>query len=104
MWCVINGRALSSGTMFIVPDEIFDPAKAPSFDLLGLSGTMFIVPDRNLDFMSDRDSRKAKMSVFEKETRARLLELAGGGGLMRGTLTIREKTCGKDTCKCARGN
>src|SRR5262249_37362751 len=50
--------------------------------------------------MAGKAIGKAKI---EKDTRTRLLHLLGGDGLMRGTLIFREKRCGKDTCKCARG-
>jgi hypothetical protein len=43
------------------------------------------------------------MSVAERDSRSRLAQMVSGGGLMRGTLTVREKVCGKPSCKCARG-
>ncbi|MCI0561973.1 MAG: hypothetical protein MN733_26090 [Nitrososphaera sp.] len=46
---------------------------------------------------------KGKMTVAERDFRSRLAQLISGSGLMRGTLTVREKVCGKSTCKCARG-
>jgi hypothetical protein len=46
---------------------------------------------------------KGKMTVLERDFRSRLTQLISGGGFMRGTLTVREKVCGKSTCKCSRG-
>jgi hypothetical protein len=43
------------------------------------------------------------MSPQERELRSRLAQLIGSLGLVRGTLTVREKSCGKPTCHCARG-
>lgn len=43
------------------------------------------------------------MSAVERQARSRLVQLLSSGhGLMRGTLTVRERTCGKQNCKCAR--
>ena len=46
---------------------------------------------------------KGKMSVAERDFRSRLAQMVSGSGLMRGTLTVRAKVCGKSSCKCARG-
>lgn len=48
---------------------------------------------------------RAQMSPRERELRSRLAQLINslGLGLARGTLTVREKSCGKPTCHCARG-
>jgi Family of unknown function (DUF6788) len=46
---------------------------------------------------------KGKMSQAERDSRSRLAQLISGSGFMRGTLTVREKVCGKSSCKCARG-
>jgi hypothetical protein len=46
---------------------------------------------------------KAKMSGTERDFRSRLVQLMSSTGLLRGTLTVREKVCGKPTCKCVRG-
>lgn len=43
------------------------------------------------------------MTFVERDLRSRLAQLIGGNGLIRGTLTRREKVCGKANCKCARG-
>jgi hypothetical protein len=46
---------------------------------------------------------RAKMSPRERDRRSRLAQLAHGAGLLRGTLAIRERACGKSNCKCAKG-
>ena len=46
---------------------------------------------------------KGSMSGAERDIRSRLVQRISGMGLMRGTLTVREKVCGKSACKCARG-
>ena len=46
---------------------------------------------------------RAQMSPRERELRSRLAQLINSLGLVRGTLTVREKSCGKPTCHCARG-
>ena len=43
------------------------------------------------------------MSARERDRRSRLAQLAHGAGLLRGTLAIRERACGKPNCKCAKG-
>ena len=43
------------------------------------------------------------MGSKERGIRSRLAQWIGGSGLIRGTLSTREKVCGKPTCKCARG-
>jgi len=55
--------------------------------------------------MSDtkREIRRAKMSPHERDRRSQLAQLAHGSGLLRGTLAIRERVCGKPNCKCAKG-
>lgn len=52
--------------------------------------------------MSTRIPR-ARMSQQEREFRARLAQLVHGDGLIRGTLSVRERTCGKPNCRCSRG-
>jgi hypothetical protein len=40
----------------------------------------------------------------ERDARSRFLRLLSSGqGMIRGTLSIRERSCGKSNCKCARG-
>lgn len=43
------------------------------------------------------------MGQREREFRGRLAQLVHGAGLIRGTLAVRERTCGKANCRCARG-
>lgn len=46
---------------------------------------------------------KARMSTTERDLRSRLAKIISGDGFIRGTLSVREKVCGKSTCKCMRG-
>ncbi len=39
----------------------------------------------------------------ERRRRSRAAELAHSRRLLRGTLSVRNQTCGKDSCRCARG-
>jgi hypothetical protein len=43
------------------------------------------------------------MTAAERELRSRLAQLVSSGALIRATLTVRERSCGKATCKCATG-
>ena len=43
------------------------------------------------------------MSPGERDQRSRLAQLAHATGLLRGTLAVRERACGKSNCKCAKG-
>ena len=43
------------------------------------------------------------MSGAERDRRSHLARLVHGAGLLRGTLSVRERVCGKPNCKCARG-
>ncbi len=43
------------------------------------------------------------MSPRERDRRSRLAQLAHAAGLLRGTLALRERACGKSNCKCAKG-
>lgn len=43
------------------------------------------------------------MTSHERELRSRLEQLISSQGLLRGTLDERARTCGKASCKCARG-
>lgn len=43
------------------------------------------------------------MSHVERDIRSRLAQMSSGNAIVRGTLTTREKVCGKPNCKCARG-
>lgn len=55
--------------------------------------------------MSDvkREISRAKMSARERDLRSRLAKLLHSAGILRGTLNVRERVCGKPNCKCARG-
>jgi len=55
--------------------------------------------------MSDKKQTitRVKMSPRERDRRSQLAQLARGAGLLRGTLAIRERVCGKPNCKCAKG-
>jgi hypothetical protein len=53
--------------------------------------------------MPDPEIPKTKMKIDERDFRSRLSQMISGSGMMRGTLSTREKVCGKPTCKCARG-
>jgi hypothetical protein len=50
-----------------------------------------------------REIPRGKMSKPERKRRSRLAQLTHGAGLLRGTLAVRERLCGKPNCKCARG-
>jgi hypothetical protein len=50
-----------------------------------------------------REIPRGKMPTRERERRSRLAQLIHGAGLLRGTLAVRERVCGKANCKCARG-
>lgn len=39
----------------------------------------------------------------ERRRRSRAAQLAHSSRLLRGTLSVRNQTCGKDSCRCARG-
>lgn len=55
--------------------------------------------------MSDkqRPISRSQMSARERDFRSQLAKLVHGTGILRGSLTQRERTCGKPTCKCAKG-
>jgi hypothetical protein len=46
---------------------------------------------------------KSKMIATERDCRSRLNQLIASQGLLRGTLRVCERTCGKPSCKCVRG-
>jgi len=46
---------------------------------------------------------KANMSTQERSLRSKLAQLVSSKGLVRGTLSVRERVCGKPVCKCVRG-
>ena len=53
--------------------------------------------------MSEVRLSRAQMSAKELEVRSQLNYLAGGAGMLRGSLSERSKLCGKPTCRCAAG-
>ena len=55
--------------------------------------------------MADTLGRRAlgQMSPRERELRSQLKQMLLGLGVVRGTLTVRERTCGKPNCRCKRG-
>ncbi|MFN2119908.1 MAG: DUF6788 family protein [Anaerolineales bacterium] len=55
--------------------------------------------------MSDkkRDIPRARMSAVERRARSQLAQLLSQRGMMRGTLLVRTRRCGKANCRCARG-
>jgi len=55
--------------------------------------------------MSDKksDIPRAGMSAAERRARSQLAQLLSQRGVMRGTLLVRTRRCGKSNCRCARG-
>ena len=55
--------------------------------------------------MADKagDLPRAKMSAAERRFRSRLAQLLSQRGVLRGTLLMRRRKCGKANCRCARG-
>jgi hypothetical protein len=43
------------------------------------------------------------MSVAERRARSQLAQLVSQRGVIRGTLLVRQRKCGKANCHCARG-
>lgn len=41
------------------------------------------------------------MSTAERDLRSRLTKLLHSSGIIRGSLAVRERTCGKPGCRCA---
>lgn len=46
---------------------------------------------------------RASLSPVERRFRSRLAQLAHDNWLIRGTLSVRSRRCGKPTCRCAKG-
>lgn len=46
---------------------------------------------------------RAKMTAQERQFRSRLAQCVHEQGLIRGSLLIRKRVCGKPRCKCAQG-
>lgn len=55
--------------------------------------------------MPDKRGRLARASLSEDERRlrSRLAQLVTSYGFVRGSLSLREKSCGRPNCRCARG-
>jgi len=47
--------------------------------------------------------RKKEPSAYSRNLISKLHQLIGGGEFARGTLNTRMLTCGKDNCRCKRG-
>ena len=47
---------------------------------------------------------RAKMSAAERRVRSQLAQLLSQRGVIRGTLLVRRRRCGKVNCRCARGD
>jgi hypothetical protein len=56
--------------------------------------------------MADKTKSLARssMSSAERQGRSRVAQLIHQAGMIRGTLLVRERTCGKPTCHCATGD
>jgi len=46
---------------------------------------------------------RTEFPAMERSRRSRVAQLSHQSRLMRGTLTIRSRRCGKASCRCARG-
>ena len=46
---------------------------------------------------------RTTFSPAERRRRSRAAQLAHSSRLLRGSLSVRNQTCGKDSCRCARG-
>ncbi len=55
--------------------------------------------------MSDKERilSRAGMPAPERNARSRLVQLLSRQGIIRGSLLVRRRVCGKPGCKCARG-
>jgi hypothetical protein len=55
--------------------------------------------------MSDKklNIHRARMSPPERRVRSRLAQLVAQRGVLRGSLLVRRRVCGKPGCKCTRG-
>ena len=55
--------------------------------------------------MSDRSGRipRTHMSIAERRARSQLAQLLSQRGVIRGTLLVRQRKCGKANCRCAQG-
>lgn len=46
---------------------------------------------------------RSSMTLKERSTRSKLQRSFSNAGVIRGTLTVRERSCGKDSCRCTKG-
>jgi len=46
---------------------------------------------------------RSKMSSQERRIRSKLAQLLSQSGILRGSLLVRRRVCGKPGCKCTRG-
>ena len=46
---------------------------------------------------------RSSLSAAERNFRSRIAQLAHGQWLLRGTLSVRSRQCGKPNCRCVRG-
>jgi len=46
---------------------------------------------------------RTRLSTAERSFRSRIAQLATAHRLLRGTLSVRSRTCGKPSCRCASG-
>jgi hypothetical protein len=46
---------------------------------------------------------RAHLPAAEREIRSRLAQLIVSRGFARGSISVRERTCGRPNCRCARG-
>jgi hypothetical protein len=46
---------------------------------------------------------RGKMSAAERQARSQLAQLLSQRGVIRGTLLVRKRKCGKPNCRCAAG-
>lgn len=54
----------------------------------------------------DRDVGKThlpNMTLRERDLRSKLARLMGRQGMLRGTLCVKSRSCGKSNCKCTQG-
>ncbi len=55
--------------------------------------------------MADRETEipRSKMTAVERHARSQLAQVLSQRGVIRGTLLVRKRKCGKANCRCARG-
>ena len=55
--------------------------------------------------MTERKSgiSRSKMTAAERHARSQLAQVLSQRGVIRGTLLVRKRKCGKANCRCARG-